>query len=122
MKTHFVYRYESLKVNDKGYNPGPYLTDWSHNELLQDAHRGYGENKPRPGINGDTNWNFTHEHLCACASLELLKQWFRLFNHKLIKSGFIIVKYEVGSILETNSGKQLAFNRNDVITREIVTF
>ncbi len=69
-------------------------------------------------------WYFNNkkytECFCACDTLEALNKWFWGFKTHLLEEDFIVVAYEVESIIDTVSKKQLMFSANEVISKKIV--
>lgn len=118
-----VYRYEYTKDS---YVSGPY-----NNNVLGDINEEFeifrskliqkhGNNENYPGIRVDCNEFMAGRDLCACKSIEQLKDWFDGFNEELFKFGFNLVEYTVKMLYETKSGRQCAFAIEDVIEKKIL--
>jgi len=67
-----------------------------------------------------SNNEIYEECFCACATLGSLNKWFRGYKTQLLKEDFVVVAYEVKSIIDTVSKKQLMFSVNEVISKKIV--
>lgn len=78
-------------------------------ELLFESH---GLSKEHPGPFEDNLRDFTTRYHAyfACASLELLQEWFKDFWPWLLELGYTIEVYRVKNYKIGKSGKQLAFD------------
>lgn len=110
-----VYRFE----NDEGH--GPY-TGNGRSKFLKDclkAHNG----KSHPGAMSDMGFSFVWDtRLCACESPDKLYEWFGKFHmrREISACGFKLIKYVVKELTYSKSGKQCAFEKEDVISRTIL--
>ena len=59
-------------------------------------------------------------YFCACDSVNALKKWFRGYVGLLRANGFVLVRYEVESMVMGDSGKQCFFHKNKIIGKKIV--
>lgn len=119
MKT--VFRYEHQYNPILKYGIGPYQSEWKYNSMLCDSHSDdlfY----PTIGVDILNRDKIGGTTLCGCESLEKLKMWFIEydFNSKLVQNGFELVKYTVSELMETKSGKQVAFDPSHIIEREVL--
>ena len=106
-----VFRYEHIKSKK-----GPYNSYWFYKDKLTNKH----QSDKHPGINRDTDFNMEDGSLSACKSVKDLRNWFKGYNTKIINDNFNLVKYTVSKIVETKSGKQVAFNPKHIIHREVI--
>lgn len=106
---HTVYRVESV---DDGHGPYAYRSGKLHDELCA-AHN---DITTHPDIDWDTESHFVQgEDCCGFESISLLKAWFKGFLRKLHRANYVLVVYQVDTILKTNSGKQIAFQKEVAI-------
>jgi hypothetical protein len=115
-------RYE----NDK--RQGPYNAPFCKiSDELKDIH---SENREFPSIFDDFQqhiWDrkFPHgfgDYVCACTSIEALRDWFKGWHERLLENGFkpLIIAVEDNKLMIGQSGKQVLFKRFDgVITGQV---
>lgn len=117
MKTVFKYEHQYNPILK--YGIGPYQSDWKYNSELENSHSDFTQ---YPAIGPDliNKFDISRITLCGCTSLEQLKTWFIGFNEKLLQNGFELVKYTVSDLIETKSGKQVAFDPSHIIEREVL--
>ena len=120
-----IYRYEIQDVKE-GLT-GPYTARHLYDSnmeyrLLQSkmCKKHNNDETTYPGIRLDINEFVYDKTFCACPSLKALKTWFKGFNSGLLRVGFNLVEYTVTKIIETESGKQCGFFREDIISVKII--
>jgi hypothetical protein len=122
MKT--IYRLEVKNKFRRKVGEGPYINDFHSNEAYRfrikilDAHN-LGDSHPSLKEDFD-NQNINSNYYFGCKTLKDLKQWFRGHITQAKRSGFAIAEYKVMNYTLSNSGKQLIFNRHNVISKKYI--
>ena len=123
MKT--IYRLEAKNKFKTKVGEGPYTNNIDDSKVMYftdivlNAHN-HGDS--HPSIEEDFSlYDIPSNNHCACETLEDLKNWFRGYMAHAKRVGFGIAEYKVIDYIVSESGKQVIFNKYNVISKKFIS-